>query len=70
MVIFNHTFSEDKPIYFPSNWESGKTALELHAEWKLSLEYAILSNMVQVVAAGAWIGIGIVIAIAGRELKR
>ncbi len=30
MVIFNHTFTDDKPVYFPSNWETGKTALELH----------------------------------------
>jgi hypothetical protein len=70
MVIFNHTFSEDKPIYFPSNWETGKTALQLHEEWKLTLEHAILSNILQVVAASAWIGLAVVIAIAGRELKR
>jgi hypothetical protein len=37
MVIFNHTFSADKPIYFPSNWETGKTALQLHEEWKTTL---------------------------------
>ena len=29
MPLFNQTFSDDKPIYYPSNWESGKTGLEL-----------------------------------------
>lgn len=26
-VIFNNTFTADKPIYYPSNWETGKTSL-------------------------------------------
>lgn len=29
-VIFNNTFTADKPIYYPSNWESGKTSEELY----------------------------------------
>lgn len=70
MVIFNHTFTNDKPIYFPSNWETGKTIAELHEEWKLTLQHDIMSNIAQVLAASAWIGIGIVIAIAAKELKR
>lgn len=30
MTIFNQTFTSDKPIYYPSNWGSGKTAFDLH----------------------------------------
>jgi hypothetical protein len=70
MVIFNHTFTDDKPVYFPANWETGKTLPELHEEWKLTLQHDILSNILQVLVAAAWIGIGIVIVTAGRELKR
>ena len=29
MVIFNQTFSSDKPIYFPDNWHTGKTQSQL-----------------------------------------
>jgi len=34
MVIFNHTFSDDKPVYFPENWQTGKTQAQLYEEWK------------------------------------
>lgn len=30
MTIFNETFTADKPIYYPSNWESGKTADQIY----------------------------------------
>lgn len=70
MVIFNHTFSADKPIYFPANWESGKTGEELYLEWKASLQHYIISNILQVVAAAVWIAVGCVLVIAGREIRR
>ena len=30
MVIFNQTFSDDKPVYFPDNWRTGKTQSQLY----------------------------------------
>jgi hypothetical protein len=36
----------------------------------LTLEHAILSNLLQTVAAAAWLGIAMVILIAGKEIKR
>lgn len=30
MPIFNGTFTDDKPIIYPSTWETGKTAPELY----------------------------------------
>ena len=59
-----------KILLVADQFDTRKTALQLHEEWKLTLEHAILSNILQVVAASAWIGLGIVIVIAGRELKR
>jgi len=30
MAIFNGTFTDDRPIYYPSTWDTGKTAPELY----------------------------------------
>lgn len=35
-VIFNTTFTKDKPIYYPSTWATGKTAVQLYEEFKLT----------------------------------
>lgn len=33
-ITINNTFTSDKPIYYPKNWQSGKTALEEYNEFK------------------------------------
>ena len=70
MTIFNGTFTDDKPIYYPSTWETGKTAPELYEQWRLTLEYSILSNMVQCLIAGAWMCFVIVVLKAIYEMIR
>ena len=45
-VIFNQTFSADKQIYYPSNWESGKTADQLYEEFQQTITYWIIINLV------------------------
>jgi hypothetical protein len=70
MVVFNHTFTADRPVYFPTHWHSRKTQLQLHEEWKSTAEYALYSNLLQLVAAAGWLFIVGLIAIAVRHLKR
>lgn len=70
MVIFNQTFSSDKHIYYPSNWETGKTAIQLHEEWKLTISYSFLSNLFQSLAAIMWILVLAVVVISIKELWR
>lgn len=36
-IIFNNTFTADKPIYYPSNWQSGKTSQDQYNEFKQTL---------------------------------
>jgi hypothetical protein len=70
MVIFNQTFSAERPIYFPDNWASGRTQMELYAEWKQGLEGIIYSNVLQVGAASMFIMLMVVIFSAAKELYR
>ena len=51
MVIFNHTFTDDKPIYFPDSWHTGKTQTQLHEEWKITFEGLFYGNILQIAAA-------------------
>ncbi len=66
MTIFNQTFTSNKPIYYPSNWGSGKTAFDLHEEWKETVSYFILSNIFQSVLACIWLFLIYVICNAAR----
>lgn len=43
-VIFNNTFSADKPIYYPPNWQSGKTAEQEYLEFKETFLFYLIRN--------------------------
>lgn len=70
MVIFNSTFIEGKPIIYPENWGSGKTSLQIHEEWKLTLQYSIISNVLQCLASAMWIMLLVVLVTAVKEIWR
>jgi hypothetical protein len=55
MPIFNQTFTDDKPIYYPSNWGTGKTADELYEEWKQTYQFFAISNLLQIACASIWL---------------
>ena len=52
---FNETFSNDKPVIYPSTWESGKTAPELYQEFQTTILYFILRNAFECVLAVVWL---------------
>ena len=70
MVIYNHTFTDDKPVIFPDNWETGKTLIELHEEWQKTTEYWIYSNLLQIAVSSLFIGLILIIVLAWKEVNR
>ena len=70
MVVFNQTFSEDKPVYFPENWESGKTYILLYAEWQNTTDYWIYSNLLQIAASSLFLALLFVLTLALKEVRR
>jgi hypothetical protein len=69
-MLFNHTFTPDKPIYFPAYWESGKSGQQVYEEWKQAWDYKLMSNVLQALGAAMWIFVLGVLVISLKELWR
>lgn len=70
MVVFNATFSAEKPVYFPTNWHTGKTEQQLYLEWQETWQYGLYSLVLQTIAAAGWLALFVVILVACRHIHR
>lgn len=69
-VIFNQTFSADKPIYYPANWGSGKTAEQQYDEFKATFAFWLLRNILETLLGTVWVFLYYVLLEGAREINR
>jgi len=55
MVIFNQTFSPDKEVIYPYNWNREKTMLQIFEEIRSTQEWIVAATIAQVFCAALWL---------------